>query len=219
MTAELLAALGALADEAARNVADNATTDNQYERGYVDAIGWAVYRMREIIAAHQPAEPERTLPAGLTISEDGQLLNWLGENYVIQPATDAIEELTEAIRFTVEYVGTETLPPIVGWSWFDALSKYAPEKAGRFRPTHQSERTDTAEVELRTAVGRVVARMSKRNVDHRHPDEIGEWGVRGRAYFYAGDVIEDIVALRMALGLGPLDPTPAQPSEPERGER
>lgn len=43
--------------------------------------------------------------------------------------SEAVEELTEAIRFTVEYVGTETLPPIAGWSWFDALTKYAPEKA------------------------------------------------------------------------------------------
>jgi hypothetical protein len=41
----------------------------------------------------------------------------------------AIEELTEAIRLTVEYVGTETLPPVEGWSWYDALVKYAPDKA------------------------------------------------------------------------------------------
>ena len=40
-----------------------------------------------------------------------------------------VEDLTEAIRFTVEYVGLETLPPIEGWSWYDALVKYAPEKA------------------------------------------------------------------------------------------
>lgn len=42
---------------------------------------------------------------------------------------DPIEELTEAIRLTAEYVGPRTLPAVKGWSWFDALSKYAPEKA------------------------------------------------------------------------------------------
>ena len=45
----------------------------------------------------------------------------------------AIHELTEAIRFTVEYVGTDMLPPIEGWSWYDALLKYAPDKAAAFR--------------------------------------------------------------------------------------
>ena len=44
-----------------------------------------------------------------------------------------VEELTEAIRYTVEYVGVGTLPPEKGWSWYDALVKYAPEKAEPFR--------------------------------------------------------------------------------------
>lgn len=47
---------------------------------------------------------------------------------------DAIEELTEAIRFSVEYVGTDVLQPIKGWSWYDALCKYAPHKAAAFDP-------------------------------------------------------------------------------------
>lgn len=48
----------------------------------------------------------------------------------------AIEELTEALRFTVEYVGTEMLPPVEGWSWYDALLKYAPDKAQVFLDFH-----------------------------------------------------------------------------------
>lgn len=44
----------------------------------------------------------------------------------------AIEELTEALRLTVEYVGLEMLPPLEGWSYYDALVKYAPEKAQVF---------------------------------------------------------------------------------------
>lgn len=38
----------------------------------------------------------------------------------------AVLELADALRLTVEYVGTDTLPPLPGWSWFDALSKHAP---------------------------------------------------------------------------------------------
>lgn len=41
-------------------------------------------------------------------------------------------ELSEAIRLTVEYVGPKILPAIEGWSWFDALVKYAPETAQAF---------------------------------------------------------------------------------------
>lgn len=53
----------------------------------------------------------------------------------------AIEELCQAIRLTVEYTGNDILPAIEGWSWFDALSKYAPEMAQRFveRPIHFPE--------------------------------------------------------------------------------
>lgn len=44
----------------------------------------------------------------------------------------AIDQLCNAIRLTVEYVGTETLRPVEGWSWFDALSKYRPDIARQF---------------------------------------------------------------------------------------
>ena len=45
----------------------------------------------------------------------------------------AIHDLTEAIRFTVEYIGISALPPIEGWSWYDAMVVYAPEKAKALR--------------------------------------------------------------------------------------
>lgn len=44
-----------------------------------------------------------------------------------------IHKLTEALRLTVEYVGMDTLPPIEGWSWFDAMVKYAPDLAQKMR--------------------------------------------------------------------------------------
>lgn len=46
----------------------------------------------------------------------------------------AVEELTEAIRLTQEYID---LPALEGWSWYDALKKYAPEKAERLRARQQ----------------------------------------------------------------------------------
>ena len=50
----------------------------------------------------------------------------------ISGAVSAVEELCNAIRLTVEYVGVDTLQPIDGWSWFDALKKYAPDMAQAF---------------------------------------------------------------------------------------
>ena len=41
-------------------------------------------------------------------------------------------ELTDALRYTVEYAGLETLPAQRGWAWYDAMVKYAPEIAERF---------------------------------------------------------------------------------------
>lgn len=32
--------------------------------------------------------------------------------------------LAQAIRYTRDYVGHEVLPPIEGWSWFDALTAF-----------------------------------------------------------------------------------------------
>lgn len=32
--------------------------------------------------------------------------------------------LAEALRLTQEYVGNFLLPPVEGWSWFDALKRY-----------------------------------------------------------------------------------------------
>jgi len=40
---------------------------------------------------------------------------------------EARDELTTAILHTVEYIGTEMLPPIEGWSWYDAMVKHAPD--------------------------------------------------------------------------------------------
>lgn len=53
---------------------------------------------------------------------------------------DAIHHLTEAIRFTVEYVGLDLLPPLPGWSWYDALVEHAPDVAHRFLEERESSR-------------------------------------------------------------------------------
>lgn len=46
--------------------------------------------------------------------------------------TDAemCHKLAEALRLTQEYVGPDLLPPVPGWSWFDALQDYAAQYDG-----------------------------------------------------------------------------------------
>lgn len=65
---------------------------------------------------------------------------------VLQRMQLSIAELTEAIRLTVEYVGLETLPPIEGWSWYDALVKYSPNVAERFRELFGESVTEDREI-------------------------------------------------------------------------
>lgn len=61
-----------------------------------------------------------------------RLHNWLISRYNRQSERDeAVAELCNAIRLTVEYVGTETLHPNKGWSWYDALNKYRPDILAR----------------------------------------------------------------------------------------
>lgn len=68
----------------------------------------------------------------------------------------ATDELTEAIRLTVEYTGNDILPAIEGWSWFDALVKYAPKVAQSFvdNPIHFPKPTD-AEAERDAALAAI----------------------------------------------------------------
>ena len=49
----------------------------------------------------------------------------------------AIRELCEALRLTVEYVGTGLLPPNEGWSWFCALKKYSPDDAAYLKAEYE----------------------------------------------------------------------------------
>lgn len=59
---------------------------------------------------------------------------------------DATAELVEALRLTVEYVGTETLPAKPGWSWYDALVRHAPDVAERLaNPPRRLSPVDTTE--------------------------------------------------------------------------
>lgn len=46
----------------------------------------------------------------------------------------AVRELAEAIRLTREYVGEDLLPAVEGWSWYDALRRWAPEHLPRTEP-------------------------------------------------------------------------------------
>ncbi len=67
------------------------------------------------------------------------------------PPITTIEELTEALRLTQEYIGDELLPRQEGWSWFDALTKYAPEKLEQ--PSESYDLTEMAWGIIATAYG------------------------------------------------------------------
>lgn len=55
---------------------------------------------------------------------------------LVKDYQQALEDLTEAIRLTAEYMN-ESLPPKEGWSWYEALKKYAPLKAAKFHLTKE----------------------------------------------------------------------------------
>jgi hypothetical protein len=52
--------------------------------------------------------------------------------YQMNSVYTAAEDLAEAIRLTVEYVGNDMLPAQAGWSWFDALNRYNPDMVRLF---------------------------------------------------------------------------------------
>jgi len=54
-------------------------------------------------------------------------------NILRRQRNESESDLLEALIHTVEYVGMETLPPVDGWSWYDALKKYDPEAAHHMR--------------------------------------------------------------------------------------
>lgn len=67
----------------------------------------------------------------------------------------AAQHLAEALRLTVEYVGTATLPALPGWSWYDALAEHYPSMAEelskpqyRGMPFHRFPKPATTEAEL-----------------------------------------------------------------------
>lgn len=41
---------------------------------------------------------------------------------------DALEKVLTALQHTVEFVGLETLKPQTGWSWFDTMTAYDPDR-------------------------------------------------------------------------------------------
>lgn len=53
--------------------------------------------------------------------------------YMDEAANPVVEDLAQAIRLTVEYVGNDTLPALPGWSWFDVLKRYRPDLAEEFQ--------------------------------------------------------------------------------------
>lgn len=83
----------------------------------------------------------QTLPPGVwpdTSAQHGVLLDQIRELHQenerlraaspderLREALADAERLATALRLTQEYVGDELLPPLPGWSWFDALNAHA----------------------------------------------------------------------------------------------
>lgn len=78
---------------------------------------------RELTRAH-----EATIRAGEAILAALDVLFPDDDDEPGQAADEAAaahaDRLAEALRLTQEYVGSEVLPPIPGWSWFDALTAH-----------------------------------------------------------------------------------------------
>lgn len=49
----------------------------------------------------------------------------------LRGAVEAAAELARALRLTQEYVGDELLPPIEGWSWYEALKAHGHYEVGQ----------------------------------------------------------------------------------------
>jgi hypothetical protein len=105
---------------------------------------------------------------------------------------EALRSLLAALRYGSHTFTTHEMAERIATSDWLAAHTAAAEARG-------AERGARAVVEAVEAVQAVVARMGARQVDHRHEDETGHWGVRGRAYFYAGDVYDDWEDLKAAL--------------------
>lgn len=50
------------------------------------------------------------------------------------------DELVDALIKTVSYVGNDMLPPIDGWSWYDALKKFRPASAENYAKVYEENR-------------------------------------------------------------------------------
>lgn len=62
----------------------------------------------------------------------------LAGSVTVKGLTDTINELIQALRLTVEYVGCDMLPAVPGWSWYDALAKHAPDVLRAMTPSPEN---------------------------------------------------------------------------------
>jgi hypothetical protein len=62
-----------------------------------------------------------------------------GHEAALGQAQTAVAELAQALRLTREYFGEELLPPVEGWSWYDALRRHAPHELPAVVPAGAGE--------------------------------------------------------------------------------
>lgn len=77
----------------------------------------------------------------------------------------------ESIRLTREFVGDETLPPIAGWSWFDAYARIAEH-------LQTVEETSTVGATMMANIGRWYLEYQRQNPAAADEERMRERGFR-----------------------------------------
>lgn len=117
---------GPAADRAAKAFVHSTKEPAPIAEPVIDAVLALIKRLTGA-GAEGACGPRVVEPAGPSCDPE-QRARWLAQQ---------VDRLVEALRLTVEYVGTETLKPTRGWTWFDALTDIAPPVAQWLADRHE----------------------------------------------------------------------------------
>lgn len=92
---------------------------------------WLALRIFEHSLASENGDPDEC-KCGWTAPDDMDHMDHVADELMKRGVLTSfqhgrvVQELTTAIQHTVEYAGFEVHQPHEGWSWYDAMRKYAP---------------------------------------------------------------------------------------------
>lgn len=111
-----------------------------------------------------------------------------GHEAALGQAQVAVAELAQALRLTREYVGEELLPPVEGWSWYDALRRHAPHELPAVVPAGAGE--EPAD-ETREAEAHPPTHTWK--VESPRRDKWASWGATHDERVWAAASYDDVI--------------------------